>query len=232
MTFSRPSIAGARTRAPQQAILGIGRRQGSCLRSTPEDSMARILVLYGTTDGQTAKIARSIAEALRALGDDADEIEAGTAAPRPEDYAGVLVAASVRGGRYQRPVGKWVRRHATVLNGQPTAFVSVCLGVLQQDARVQQEFAAIIDRFFAATGWRPTVTKTVAGALAYTRYNPFMRWIMKRVAREAGGDTDTSRDHEYTDWPDVRAFAGEFSRRVGRGTSASDAAVTPGTRVA
>jgi hypothetical protein len=35
--------------------------------------------------------------------------------------------------------------HAAVLNGRPTAFVSVCLGVLQPDPKVQQELSALMD---------------------------------------------------------------------------------------
>jgi menaquinone-dependent protoporphyrinogen oxidase len=38
--------------------------------------------------------------------------------------------------------------------------------------------------------------------------------VMKRIARKAGGDTDTTRDYVYTDWNDVRRFAEEFGRSV------------------
>jgi menaquinone-dependent protoporphyrinogen oxidase len=184
--------------------------------------MARILVVYGTSDGHTAKVAHSIADTLRTLGDDPDVIEAGKAGPRPENYAAVVVAASVHTGGYQRSVRRWVRAHSGVLNRQPTAFVSVCLGVLQQDPAVQQELSAIIGRFLTATGWRPGETKPVAGALPYTRYNPIKRWVMKRIVGGAGGDTDTSRDYEYTDWTDLRAFAAGFAKRVRPASSAHE----------
>ena len=59
----------------------------------------------------------------------------------------------------------------------------------------------------------PAITKRVAGALPYTKYNLFMRWIMKRIVKKQGGDTDTSRDYDYTDWDDLRQFAAEFGRR-------------------
>jgi menaquinone-dependent protoporphyrinogen oxidase len=176
--------------------------------------MSRILVLYGTTDGHTAKVARTLGETLRIHGAEVDVIEAGTAPLHPQDYAGVIVAASVHAGGYQRTVQRWVRTHANELRGKPTAFVSVCLGVLQRDPKVQQELAAIVNRFFTATGWQPTMSETVAGALLYTRYNWIKRWIMKRIARKAGGDTDTTRDYEYTNWTDVRYFADRFSRAV------------------
>lgn len=50
--------------------------------------MARILVLYGTTDGHMAKVAATVADALRRSGAAVDVIEAGTKEPEPEEYAG------------------------------------------------------------------------------------------------------------------------------------------------
>ena len=178
--------------------------------------MPRFLVLYGTTDGHTAKVARAIAETWRALGADVDVIEAGKASGSllPEEYSGVIVVASLHAGGYQRSVESWVRAHARGLQERPTAFVSVCLGVLQPDPAVQRELRVIIDRFVKLTGWSPTMTKIVAGALPYSRYNWLKRWVMKRIVRKAGGDTDTSRDYEYTDWNDLRAFAERFGKCV------------------
>jgi menaquinone-dependent protoporphyrinogen oxidase len=40
---------------------------------------------------------------------------------------------------------------------------------------------------------------------------------MVRIVRKAGGDVDTSRDYEYTNWADVRAFAEEFVRSAQAG---------------
>jgi menaquinone-dependent protoporphyrinogen oxidase len=176
--------------------------------------MARILVLYGTTDGHTAKVARSLGDTLRNHGVEVDVVEAGRAGPRPEDYSGIIVAASVHAGGFQRAVRRWVRRYAQALRGKPTAFVSVCLAVLQREPDVQQELAAIVNRFLTGTGWQPTMTKTVAGALLYRRYNWIKRWVMKRIVRKAGGDTDTTRNYEYTDWSDLGAFAIQFGRLV------------------
>lgn len=176
--------------------------------------MTRVLVVYGTTEGHTAKIAAAVADALRARGVEVDVARAGEARVHPDDYSGVVVAASVHGGRYQAAVRRWVQAHAGALARKPTAFISVCLGVLQKDPRVQAELTAIADRFFTLTGWRPMTTKIVAGALLYTRYNWFIRWVMKRIVRKAGGDLDTTRDYEYTDWADLKAFAEQFGRSV------------------
>jgi menaquinone-dependent protoporphyrinogen oxidase len=176
--------------------------------------MTRILVLYATTEGQTRKIAESLAAAMRARGADVNVVDAAAHSPDADAYGAVVVAASVHAGGYQPAVRRWVQASTEALRSRPTAFVSVCLGVLQHDPEVDHELKTILGLFLAATGWRPDVTKILAGALPYTKYNWFKRWLMKRIVRKAGGDIDTSRDYEYTDWHDVRRFAGEFVAMV------------------
>ena len=64
----------------------------------------------------------------------------------------------------------------------------------------------MLDDFVADTGWQPAFVKPVAGALMYSRYNLLIRFVMKRIARQAGASTDTSRDHEFTDWAALDVF--------------------------
>jgi menaquinone-dependent protoporphyrinogen oxidase len=169
--------------------------------------MADFLVIYGTTDGQTAKIANALANDLRSLGATAEVVNAASSPPSPSAYRVVVVAASVHAGGYQSDVMRWLRQHVDSLSARPTAFVSVCLGVLQHDPVVDRELDTIMSRFFSKTAWTPTIHKVVAGALPYTRYNVFKRWMMRRIVRKVGGDTDVTRDYEYTDWADLTAFA-------------------------
>lgn len=92
--------------------------------------------------------------------------------------------------------------------------MSVCLGILEQRAEAQREVRQIMARFFADSGWSPALSTTVAGALPYTRYGWLKKWIMRRMVAKAGGDIDTTRDYEYTNWDDVGAFARTFARQV------------------
>jgi len=86
--------------------------------------MPRILVVYGTTEGHTAKVAGAITETLHRTGAVVDLNAADDPAPDPGGYDSVVVAASIHAGRYQRPVEKWVKTHAAALARRPTAFVS------------------------------------------------------------------------------------------------------------
>lgn len=175
--------------------------------------MTHILIVYGTTDGHTRKIAQVVAENLRAQRCSVDVLDAAGMLRRlsPESYDGVIVAASVHIGDYQRTVANWVRTHAQMLNLLPTAFLSVCLAVVEQGTKPRQEVLRIMRRFLERCGWRPTITKMVAGALPYTRYGWLKRLMMKRIVAKAGGDTDTTRDYEYTDWNDLRTFSRDFA---------------------
>lgn len=171
----------------------------------------RMLVIYGTTEGQTAKIAGAMAATIRRCGVSVDLAEAGPAwDPAPEDYAAVIVAASVHAGGYQRALRRWVRSHAKALYGRPTAFVSVCLAIVKPTPEVMRDLSVIMSRFFEATGWTPKETKSVAGALPYSKYGWLKRRIMRRIVAKAQGDTDMTRDYEYTDWDDLRTYAQQF----------------------
>jgi menaquinone-dependent protoporphyrinogen oxidase len=182
--------------------------------------MSRVLILFGTTDGHTRKIAAALREALRDEGLHAFVTDAkyGASTVVPEDYDGVLVAASIQGGHFQKPVVRWARAHAAQLNRMPTAFLAVCLGILEKRPEARRALDEIVKRFQQSTAWRPKVVKFVAGALPYTRYNWLKRWIMRRIVAKAGGDTDTTRDYEYTDWTDLQVFAQSFGRTLEKET--------------
>ena len=76
-------------------------------------------------------------------------------------YDAVIVASPVRAGRYQRDVRRWVKTHAATLDRRHTAFVSVCLSVLDKRESTRAALARMLEEFVKETGWRPTVVKVV-----------------------------------------------------------------------
>jgi hypothetical protein len=63
------------------------------------------------------------------------------------------------------------------------------------------------------TGWQPQRIARFGGAIAYRRYNPLLRFVMRRIAAHQGLSVDSSRDHEYTDWNAVDALGREIAVR-------------------
>ncbi len=177
--------------------------------------MARLLVVYASQYGQTRKIADEIAAGLRGRGHGVEVVRAEEAGAVPIDSFDAIVAgAPVYRSRFPAEFEDWARLHSRTLSSKPAAFFSVCLGILQ-DPEAQVAERRIVTDFFARAGWNPPKWTIFAGALSYTKYGWLVRLMMRRIAQAAGGDTDTRRDHEYTDWDDVRAFAAEIHAMVG-----------------
>ena len=175
--------------------------------------MARILIIYGTAYGQTERIAQEIAKVLKDAGNIVSVVM-GDHLPIDlslDEYDGFVVAASVLFGRHQQYIRAFVRDHRTYLEAVPTAFVSVCgaMGEPNQGALLRAQ--SYVQKFLDATGWQPSLAKSFAGGLPYTRYSPWIRWMMKMISRRTGRPTDTSRDYDFTDWSEVDRFAGRFA---------------------
>ena len=84
----------------------------------------------------------------------------------------------------------------------------------------QGDATRCLNEFLEQTGWEPTSTSIVAGALLYRKYGFIKRWMMKMIVKRGGGDTDTSRNYVYTDWEAVDQFANEFAVRLAERTEA------------
>lgn len=122
----------------------------------------------------------------------------------------VIIAGSLHRERHQKSLTAYVRHNRGMLRRVPNAFVSVSLTAVRRDAPAVAAAQACVDRFVRETEWQPRETWLTAGALAYSRYGPFKKWMMRRIAARNGGATDTSRDHEYTDRERLRGQVEAF----------------------
>ncbi len=173
--------------------------------------MTRVLVLYASTHGHTGKIAERIAAAIGP----AAELRSIDAVPGLAlDYDAVIVGASVHAGHHQKAVRKWMHGHAAALNGMPSAFFSVCLTAADDTDEAREASQRYIDETLAKTGWSPRIARTFAGALQYREYDLFTRLLIKLMVKHGGLPTDTSRDHDFTDWDAVERFGRECAELV------------------
>jgi menaquinone-dependent protoporphyrinogen oxidase len=103
----------------------------------------------------------------------------------------------------------------------PSAFFSVSITEAYKDPKGLEELVTLVNRWLADAGWQPDKIASFAGSLAYTQYGWIKRNLQRWFAGRAGGSTDTSRDHEYTDWDAVARFADEFAKAVRSGQHAA-----------
>jgi len=174
--------------------------------------MDSILIVYGTTEGQTRKIAEFIANAVRAQGISVETVDSATDAATKVQPAHVaaIVCGSLHQQHYQSSLLHFLRRNRAWLAGIPTAFASVSMTAVLNDAQSRAELEQVAKNFYGETGWTPRFTLHVAGALRYTQYDFFKRLVMRLIAKYHGGDTDTLLDHEYTDWNALTRFVQDF----------------------
>jgi len=176
--------------------------------------MKPILVLYGTTEGHTRKIAEFIAERLRRVGKTVDLVDSATPAATQVApiYAGAIVGGSVHYDKHPASLAHFIKANVAWLNTIPTAFFSVSLATAHRDAQSRAEARKQADQFIDETGLAPGMVWPVAGALKFTQYDFFKRYMVRSIAKQIGGDSDIvmSRDTEYTDWNELGRCVDEY----------------------
>jgi menaquinone-dependent protoporphyrinogen oxidase len=172
--------------------------------------MCDIPVFYATTEGQTERIAERIAEHFRERGLSSEAISVGAPEAADVDWSrarAIVVGASLHGGRHQKEAARFIQMYRHRLNAGISAFFSVSLAAASTRLNEAEEARRIARTFVQQLGWHPSSLVCVAGRLAYTKYGLLKRWLMRAIARREGASTDTTRDHEYTDWQAVALFA-------------------------
>ncbi len=169
----------------------------------------RILLIYGTGHGQTAKIARRLYRRFDDHGAQTDVFWGKNLSVEAtfRGYDVVVVGSSVHMQKHHDYIEEFARAHAPFLNTVPSAFFSVSAARGSDTPRGISEAQGIVDTFQTRTGWDPNMTETFGGSLPYTKYGPVTKNVMKLISRINDGETDTSRDWEYTNWARVDEFA-------------------------
>lgn len=161
----------------------------------------KILCVYSTTEGYTAKVMEFVVSRLRLAGDEVTLLEAGAAgALDVTGFDGAILAASVHVGMYQKPLVEFARAHADWLKRVPSAFLSVSLAASSSDTEELKSLETIAEGFRAHTGWTNAEIHHVAGAFRFTGYDFFKGWLMRVIAWEKGVKVTPGQDLELTDW--------------------------------
>jgi menaquinone-dependent protoporphyrinogen oxidase len=112
---------------------------------------------------------------------------------------------------YPRSIVRFAQAQRAALAAKPSGFLSVSLSAAGHDPDDWKGLDGCVRAFEQATGWKPARVHHVAGAFRYTAYGFLKRWLMRRIAEKKGAPTDTTRDHELTDWGDLARFADGFA---------------------
>lgn len=172
----------------------------------------KTLILFSTRDGQTHKIAQRIADELTQQGVNSDMFDLHEAGePEWAVYHSIVIGASIRYGHFHPSLTQFVKRFAGQLNTLPGAFFAVNLVARKPEKRTP-ETNSYTRKFLESSPWRPQLSAVFAGALRYPRYGWLDRFMIRLIMKMTGGETDTRKEVEYTDWQQVGDFAAKIVR--------------------
>ncbi|QGM80041.1 menaquinone-dependent protoporphyrinogen IX dehydrogenase [Otariodibacter oris] len=173
----------------------------------------KILILYLTRDGQTQKIAEHIASTFH---DDTVEVLSlrehfHISSEKLQSFDTIVIGASIRYGHFDPLLEKFIQQHYALLNSKKSAFFSVNLTARKAN-RNTPETNVYTRKLLAKIKWQPNIVKVIAGALYYPRYRWFDRVMIRFIMKMTKGDTDTSKEYEYTNWQQVSQFSEQIRK--------------------
>jgi menaquinone-dependent protoporphyrinogen oxidase len=166
-----------------------------------------VLIVFGTTEGQTRKIAEWSAAHIRKRGHEAELRDAAATGSglNLERFDAFIVAGSVHHASHQGSVRDFVMAHREALAAKPSAFVSVSLSAVLPGG--EGEAKKYVASFLAETLWQPENTLLLGGALRFTGYDYFQEQIVRFIVMKNGAPPGSGGDdREFTNWDGLGGF--------------------------
>lgn len=178
--------------------------------------MPHIFIIYDTRDGQCERISRAMVEIVRFLGHKATAENVGSIHGHvvTSFCDGVIIGGPIHAGSHSDALRNFVETNRIQLRLIPSAFFSVSLSAAGS-ANQRNDARRCMHEFLAQTHFHPLESVILAGAVKYREYGFIKRLMMKQIVGLGGGSTDTSRNHEYTNWPEVSQFVERFLAKAG-----------------
>lgn len=170
----------------------------------------KILIAYGTGEGQTRKIAKFISNRLREAGHDIvlHDTEGLLGDRKVADFDRVILAGSIHEYGHQKSLEAFVVAHRDELDALPTLFLSVSLSAAFEDKLADAE--GYVETFVKNTKWQPGEVQLVAGALHYGEYGYYKEAILEHQVLRDKSVENPGEDQEYTDWDELGRVVDEF----------------------
>ena len=168
--------------------------------------MARILIVYSTTDGHTLRICERLRGSLEPQGHQVTLVPVAEAEDAElEPYDKIVVGASIRYGKHRPAVVDFIERNAGLLNRKASAFFSVSV-VARKSAKNQPHTNPDVRKLLRRMDWHPREVGVFAGRIDYPRYGFLDRLVIRFIMWITRGPTDPKAVVEFTDWRQVEAF--------------------------
>ena len=172
--------------------------------------MSGSLIIYSSTDGQTKIICEKIknfsknSESIKLISlEEAHDFNL-------QSYEEIIIGASIRYGKHNKNLYKFISSNKETLEKKRSAFFSVNV-VARKPEKNTPETNPYMKKFLKISNWKPDKLGVFAGKVNYPNYGFFDKYIIRLIMFITKGPTDTSKSFEFTDWSKVEDFAKELS---------------------
>jgi menaquinone-dependent protoporphyrinogen oxidase len=168
--------------------------------------MAKVLLLYSTTDGHTIEICKRLQSVIEKEGDAVEIADLkGVPALDGRDFDKVVIGASIRYGKHQKTVYEFIRNNQQRLEACPNALFSVNV-VARKPEKNTPETNPYLQKFLRQIDWRPQNLGVFAGKISYPKYGFIDKQMIRFIMWMTKGPTDPTATIEFTDWGAVEDF--------------------------
>ncbi|NNG13073.1 MAG: menaquinone-dependent protoporphyrinogen IX dehydrogenase [Halobacteria archaeon] len=168
--------------------------------------MAKILIVYSTTDGHTLEICQRLQQVIE---QQAHSVKLVSLNDEPHvnltPFDKIVVGASIRYGKHKPEVYEFIKRNKLKLESRPNAFFSVN-AVARKPEKCQPETNPYLKKFLRQITWQPGKLAVFAGKIDYQKYNFWDRLIIRFIMWITKGPTDPHTVNEFTNWEQVEEF--------------------------
>ncbi len=168
--------------------------------------MAKVLLLYSTTDGHTVEICKRLRSVIEQAGDAVDLVNL---IDRPtlegRDIDKIVIGASIRYGKHQPAVYEFIKNNQAALEAHPNALFSVNV-VARKPEKNTPETNPYLQKFLKQIRWQPQNLAVFAGKISYPDYEFMDKQMIRLIMWMTKGPTDPTTVNEFTDWDKVDEF--------------------------
>lgn len=174
--------------------------------------MKKALFLYSTKDGQTIKIFNYIQQEMKDFECELIDVHQISTIDFTL-YEKIVIGASIRYGHLNKKLYRFIENNLSKLNEANVAFFLVNLTARKEDqGKDTPEGSVYMKTFLKKSPWQPDLLAVFAGALRYPKYGFFDRFMIQLIMRMTGGETDATKEIEYTNWKKVSIFADSIKK--------------------
>ena len=172
--------------------------------------MSGSLIIYSSTDGQT----KIICEKIKNFSKNSESIKLISLEEaydfNLQPYEDIIIGASIRYGKHNKNLCKFISSNKETLEKKRSAFFSVNV-VARKPEKNTPETNPYMKKFLKISNWKPDKLGVFAGKVNYPNYGFFDKYIIRLIMFITKGPTDTTKSFEFTDWSKVEDFAKELS---------------------